>query len=552
MSKPIRILYIDDNPLDRELVRDVLEKEHGGFELLTVASRADFETALAKGGFYLVLSDFNILGFDGLQVIEAVHARDEQMPVIIVTGTGSEVTAIEAMKLGAADYVIKTPKHIQRLPKTIQAVLEKKRTEEAKREIEQQYRVLFETTPIGIGVADMRGNLLAFNDAILLPGGYTREEIKKIGGVAGLYSDPSQRNEALALLKKQGFLRNHPVQFKRKDGTAYDALLTLTPLVFQGQACLQALVEDVTERKLAEEKIQQSEDRYRDLVENSQDLICTHDLEGMILSANPASARLLGYELDELIGKNLRDFMAPEVRRHFKYYINRLTQRGSASGLLLMQTKQGERRIWEYQNSVRNEGVAEPIVRGMARDITERKQAEQELIRLREAVNTSGEVIFMTDRDGLITFVNPEFTRLYGYTAEEVIGKATPRILKSGLLGPQDYQMFWQTLLAKQVFKAEVVNKTKDGLLINVEVSANPVLDEHENIMGFLAIEKDITARKRAEEEIKKQLDELQRWHNAMLGRESRIIELKREVNQLLGKASQPPRYPSAEEEDKK
>ena len=134
MNEPIRILYVDDYPLDRELVRDALEKEHGGFEVVEAASRADFETILAKGGFDLVLSDFNILGFEGLQVLEAVRAKDPNLPVIIVTGTGSEEVAAEAIKRGAADYVIKTPSHIQRLPHTIHAALEKKQLEQERRQ----------------------------------------------------------------------------------------------------------------------------------------------------------------------------------------------------------------------------------------------------------------------------------------------------------------------------------------------------------------------------------------------------------------------------------
>ncbi len=126
MSDPIHILYVDDYPLDRELVLDALEKEHTGFQVTLAASRQDFEAALIRFDFDLVLSDFNILGFEGLQVLEAVHTRDADMPVVIVTGTGSEEVAVEAMKRGAADYVIKTPKHIRRLPHTIQVALENK------------------------------------------------------------------------------------------------------------------------------------------------------------------------------------------------------------------------------------------------------------------------------------------------------------------------------------------------------------------------------------------------------------------------------------------
>src|SRR5262249_766104 len=115
MSRPIRILYVDDYPLDRELVRHALEIEHEGFQLIEASSRADFEARLAEGHYDLVLSDFNILGFEGLQVLAAVHAQAPRTPVVIVTGTGSEEIAVEAMKRGATDYVIKTPHHIQRL-----------------------------------------------------------------------------------------------------------------------------------------------------------------------------------------------------------------------------------------------------------------------------------------------------------------------------------------------------------------------------------------------------------------------------------------------------
>jgi putative two-component system response regulator len=130
VSPPLRILYVDDSPFDRQLVRDALEREHGGFTVTEAASRRDFETALGDGGFDLVLSDFNILGFEGLQVLEAVQSLPAPPPGVIVTGTGSEEVAVEAMKRGAADYVIKTPRHMQRLTFTIHAALEKRRLEQ--------------------------------------------------------------------------------------------------------------------------------------------------------------------------------------------------------------------------------------------------------------------------------------------------------------------------------------------------------------------------------------------------------------------------------------
>ena len=129
MKNIINILYVDDYFFDRELVKDVLERESDSFKVTEAASRDEFEKLLAEKNFDLVLSDFNILGFEGLQVIEAVKQKDPFLPVVIVTGTGSEDIAVKAMKLGAADYVIKSPEHILRLPKTIMAAIDKHRLE---------------------------------------------------------------------------------------------------------------------------------------------------------------------------------------------------------------------------------------------------------------------------------------------------------------------------------------------------------------------------------------------------------------------------------------
>jgi PAS domain S-box-containing protein/putative nucleotidyltransferase with HDIG domain len=190
MSNSIRILYVDDSPLDRELVRHTLEKENGGFDVVEAASRASFETAFANGEFDLILSDFNILGFEGLQVLEAVHAKDENLPVVIVTGTGSEEIAVEAMKRGAADYVIKTPSHIQRLPQTIHAALEKKRLDEERKQAEENIIAslerecflgnLIRNASVAIGVGYLDGRLGMCNLAFQKLTGYNEDELKNI------------------------------------------------------------------------------------------------------------------------------------------------------------------------------------------------------------------------------------------------------------------------------------------------------------------------------------------------------------------------------------
>ena len=99
-----------------------------------------------------------------------------------------------------------------------------------------------------------------------------------------------------------------------------------------------------------------SEDRYRDLVEHCEDLVCTHDLDGNLLSLNPAPARILGYEVAELLRIPMRELLAPESREGFDAYLKRIEATGSDEGELCVVTRNGERRIWEYKNTLRNRG----------------------------------------------------------------------------------------------------------------------------------------------------------------------------------------------------
>ncbi len=134
----------------------------------------------------------------------------------------------------------------------------------------------------------------------------------------------------------------------------------------------------------------------------------------------------------------------------------------------------------------------------MIQDITERKRTEEELLKLRLGIERSNEAIFITDINGTIVYVNPAFEKIYGYSKEEALGK-TPRILKSGVLPQEVYKQFWDTLIAKKIVTGELINKTKDERLLNIEGSANPILDKDGNIAGFLAIQRDITERKLSE-----------------------------------------------------
>ncbi len=131
------------------------------------------------------------------------------------------------------------------------------------------------------------------------------------------------------------------------------------------------------------------------------------------------------------------------------------------------------------------------------------KHDDSELPRLRQAVDASGEVIFMTDRTGVFTFVNRQFEQLYGHAATDVVGRSTPRILKSGTVSPEEYQVFWRRLLDGHTIENIIVNRTKDDRLLDIEETVSPIRNDAQTIVGFLAIQRDITARKRAEDELR-------------------------------------------------
>lgn len=172
----------------------------------------------------------------------------------------------------------------------------------------------------------------------------------------------------------------------------------------------------------------ESEDRYRDLVEHSEDLVCTHDLQGRLLSVNPAPARVLGYEVAELLRTPMRDLVAPEFRKEFDAYLGRVKTAGSDKGVLCVLTKSGDRRVWQYNNTLRTEGVASPIVRGMAHDITERKRAEtafrasEQRYRMLFKKTVAG--VGIISLGGLVLDCNDAFARMFGHhTAAEMRGR---------------------------------------------------------------------------------------------------------------------------------
>ena len=141
----------------------------------------------------------------------------------------------------------------------------------------------------------------------------------------------------------------------------------------------EALDEITAAWRQATDAFAKSERRYRNLVENSLGLICAHDLAGRLQSINPAAARSLGYEVDQGVGRNLAEFLAPDTRHLFTGYLQRIRDHGQDAGLMRVIARDGRERVWMYRNVLFEEPGTEPYVLGHAIDITERIVAERTL-----------------------------------------------------------------------------------------------------------------------------------------------------------------------------
>ena len=240
-----------------------------------------------------------------------------------------------------------------------------------------------------------------------------------------------------------------------------------------------ALQQEILARQQVEAHLRASEDQYRDLVEHSEDLLCTHTLDGRILSCNPAAARLLGYEVHDLLTRRVVDFLAPEVRDQFAQHIKVLQRDGVASGLMKVMTRRGERRLWAFRNTLRTDGVEVPIVRGTGHDVTEQHQAERAL-RLSEekfaaAFRSSPCAMAITSlHDGRFIDVNESFERQMGFSRAEVVGHAS---LDFGIWRDQAAYAATYTELTEtgQLPQREVQLRTKSGQMMTAILSATTI-----------------------------------------------------------------------------
>jgi len=389
----------------------------------------------------------------------------------------------------------------------LEDITSKKTIENALRESEEKYRYIAENVNDFIWSIDKNLKLTYVSPSIESILGYTVEEVLK-DQFTVFFKQESLKMLEEGLRKRQeminkGIFDNKQTfwefQIDHKNGNKIWVEMSANPVYNENKDFLGLIgvSRDITERKKAQIELNESQARFKILTELTIEGIIIHN-NGIIVDTNPSLQKMVGATEDYLRGKSIFEFIISESQEITREKIGSKTA-GTYETILIRKDKT----TFPAEVEVKNVIIDNKKLRVVAvRDITERKKIEQELLKLSTAVTQSPASIVITDLKGNIEYVNPQFTRITGYTYNEAIGK-NPRILKSGYTIPEEYENLWKTITSGGMWKGEFHNRRKDGTLYWELATVSPIIDETGKIIQYIAVKEDITARKEAEDALK-------------------------------------------------
>ncbi len=432
----LRLLLIDDNPDDRVLIRRELAREFAELQVEEILEAEGLNQALEIRDFDLVITDYQLRWNDGITVLRELKTRYPDCPVIMFTDSGNQEVAVEAMKAGLDDYLIKSAKHFVRLPIAIQQALQRSESQRRVERLEVRLQTLLNRLNVGVFRSTLDGNLLEGNASFL-----------RLLGVSSLEEAQTLHLQKLFLqadAEFQDLNQEYEVQLRRVDGSSSWILVNQTLNTTETELIIEGLIEDITDRKQAQEALQrardeleirvqertqelqqtneqllkeiqereqtqlslrESEERYRQLVELSPDAIFIQ-CDGQFAFANSATAKLHGAKKpEELIGRAVIDFVHPDDREIVEQRMQKLRAGG-------IEAEWGELKLVRLDGRVIDiQAVAapftyqeKPAAQVVVRDISDRKKAEVEL---RDALEKEQELSELKSR--IITTISHEY-----------------------------------------------------------------------------------------------------------------------------------------------
>ncbi|MBI5220013.1 MAG: PAS domain S-box protein [Bacteroidia bacterium] len=376
-------------------------------------------------------------------------------------------------------------------------ITDRKNAEVTLKENEEKYRLLVENVNEGI-YSTLRGYFISVNRAMEQMFGFNREEL--VGMPVWNLATPEKREEIKNLVfKKPENKDTSPIEVEcmKKNGDTLFVEIRVNWTAENGLTY--GMVSDITERKLADEALKESEENYRLLIENISEVIFTLNMKGNITYISPLSEKITDYKVDEIIGKSFIDFVFPEdVAGFLKNYSNVLSGEIKPHEFRLVYKNGGIKYVRTSSRLIIKEGQTVGMI-GVMTDVTEQKSAEKSLLMLESAINQSMDGIAITDMEGRLGYVNAAWAKMHGYTIPELIEK------KINVCHTQEQLIRDVTPFNKQVirdgsYQGEVGHMRKDGSTFQSLMSTTLLKDEKGKPIGLIGIAHDITEKRKTEE----------------------------------------------------
>jgi len=510
----LKILFIEDVPSDVELAVLELRKEKLVFEYTTVCNRSDLIKALKTFKPDLIISDYMMPSFNGLQALKATKEINSAMPFILYTGSVNEETAVECLKAGAQDYIIK--EHMTRLPFAVKEALEQVRINKEKRasellliENEAKLESIFRAAPVGIGLVVDRV-FIELNDTFCSMTGYSRGEL--IGKSSEMVYSTTEEfinagMEKYKQISEKG-IGSVETKFKCKNGIILNVILSSAPLDRNDYSKgVTFTVLDITERKKSEEALKESQQLFQTLSDVSPVGIFRTQPDGFTTYVNPKWLELSGLTTGEAIGFGWLKAVHPDDREVLenKWKSDVESQMSSVAEYRFLRSDGSI--VWVIGNAVtekKNNKITGYI--GTITDITERKLSEEAVAeseeKYRGIFDNVQDVYYETLLNGTILEVSPSIKVLSKgqYNTEDLIGKSLIDFYSE----PAERQALLSELKTKgAVTDFEVAFKNRDGSSIPCSISAKLILNVNGQPEKIIGSTHDIADRKNVTEALK-------------------------------------------------
>jgi PAS domain S-box-containing protein len=383
---------------------------------------------------------------------------------------------------------------------------ERRQSEEAQHESEERYRTIFMDAPVGIFRSTPEGKLLSVNDAFARMMGYDSPEqiieaVNRRNVAEVLYEDPQRRPAIIDSLKEEPGWHRVENRYLHKNGCPVVAQLMLRMYVPSSAAAaeIEGFVEDITERRQAEQELGRERAFLTALMDNIPDYIYFKDRESRFILNNKAHVQALGAgSPSEMLGKTDFDYFEPEHAKKAFSDEQRIIQTGEPLvNELEKETWPDLPETWVSTTKMPLQDEKGEIMGtfGVSRNMTERRQIEQKNLRLATLVDCSDDAIVGTDLERRITVWNRGAERIYGYSAEEVIGSTLSPLIPPGY--EEETRIVRDRVLqGERVTSFETARLRKDGSRITVSMTISPIRDAEGRIVGLGSTARDITAQK--------------------------------------------------------